>query len=72
MPELLEATARHGVTDLPLIGGMVHDMVACNDVPAGVRASVRKISVGGAPTPMESKRRLAALFPACRADVARG
>jgi acyl-CoA synthetase (AMP-forming)/AMP-acid ligase II len=60
---VLEATARHGVTDLPLIGGMVHDMVGCNDVPAGVRASVRKISVGGAPTPMESKRRLAALFP---------
>jgi len=60
---VLEATARHGVTDLPLIGGMVHDVVALNDVPAAARTSVRKISVGGAPTPMESKRRLAALFP---------
>jgi fatty-acyl-CoA synthase len=32
-------------------------------VPAAVRARVRKISVGGAPTPMESKRRLIELFP---------
>jgi acyl-CoA synthetase (AMP-forming)/AMP-acid ligase II len=42
---------------------MVHDVAALSDVPAAARASVRKISVGGAPTPMESKRRLAALFP---------
>jgi acyl-CoA synthetase (AMP-forming)/AMP-acid ligase II len=60
---VLDATARHAITDLPLIGGMVHDVVRLDDVPAVARASVRKISVGGAPTPMESKRRLAELFP---------
>jgi acyl-CoA synthetase (AMP-forming)/AMP-acid ligase II len=60
---VLETAARHAVTDLPLIGGMVHDVVALDAVPAAVRASVRKISVGGAPTPMASKRRLVELFP---------
>jgi acyl-CoA synthetase (AMP-forming)/AMP-acid ligase II len=60
---VLETTARHAITDLPLIGGMVHDVVRLGDVPAAARRSVRKISVGGAPTPMESKRRLVELFP---------
>jgi acyl-CoA synthetase (AMP-forming)/AMP-acid ligase II len=60
---VLEAVERCGITDLPLIGGMVHDVVRLADVPAAARASVRKISVGGAPTPMESKRRLVELFP---------
>jgi acyl-CoA synthetase (AMP-forming)/AMP-acid ligase II len=60
---LLALAERHAVTDLPLIGGMVHDVVGLAAVPAAVRATVRKISVGGAPTPMESKRRLADLFP---------
>jgi acyl-CoA synthetase (AMP-forming)/AMP-acid ligase II len=60
---VLEATAHHAITDLPLIGGMVHDVVGLASVPVAARASVRKISVGGAPTPMESKRRLAELFP---------
>ena len=60
---VLETTARHAITDLPLIGGMVHDVVRLADVPVAARASVRKISVGGAPTPMESKRRLVNLFP---------
>jgi fatty-acyl-CoA synthase len=60
---VLDATARHAITDLPLIGGMVHDVVRLDEVPPGARASVRKISVGGAPTPMDSKRRLAELFP---------
>jgi len=60
---LLDATARHGITDLPLIGGMVFDVVAMAEVPADVRRTVRKVSVGGAPTPMESKRTLARIFP---------
>src|SRR5688572_25828284 len=60
---VLETAERDGITDLPLIGGMVHDVVRLDAVPAAVRARVRKISVGGAPTPMESKRRLIELFP---------
>jgi acyl-CoA synthetase (AMP-forming)/AMP-acid ligase II len=60
---VLELAERHAITDLPLIGGMVHDVVRLGDVPSAVRASVRKISVGGAPTPMDSKRRLVELFP---------
>lgn len=59
---VLASAERWGVTDLPLIGGMVFDVVARTELPAAVRASVQKVSVGGAPTPMESKRRLAALF----------
>src|SRR5262245_8970618 len=59
---VLASAERWGVTDLPLIGGMVFDVIARSDVPVSVRRSVTKVSVGGAPTPMESKRRLAALF----------
>ena len=59
---VLASAERWGVTDLPLIGGMVFDVIERTDVPAAVRRSVQKVSVGGAPTPMESKRRLAALF----------
>jgi acyl-CoA synthetase (AMP-forming)/AMP-acid ligase II len=59
---VLAAAERWGVTDLPLIGGMVFDVIERTDVPESVRRTVRKVSVGGAPTPMESKRRLAALF----------
>src|SRR5262249_61327191 len=47
---------------LPLIGGMVFDVIARPDVPEIVRHTVEKVSVGGAPTPMDSKRRLASLF----------
>jgi acyl-CoA synthetase (AMP-forming)/AMP-acid ligase II len=64
---VLASVERWRVTDLPLIGGMVFDVIDRADVPAAVRQSVRKVSVGGAPTPMESKRRLAALFD--RAEV---
>jgi acyl-CoA synthetase (AMP-forming)/AMP-acid ligase II len=60
---VLEQTERFGITDLPLIGGMVHDVVALGEMPAAVRRSLRKISVGGAPTPMTSKRRLIELLP---------
>jgi acyl-CoA synthetase (AMP-forming)/AMP-acid ligase II len=59
---VLEATERFGVTDLPLIGGMVFDVVALDRVPDAVRRTVRKVSVGGAPTPMPSKQALATLF----------
>jgi fatty-acyl-CoA synthase len=53
---------RFGVTDLPLIGGMVFDVVSRGDVPEKVRRTVRKVTVGGAPTPMAAKRELARLF----------
>ena len=60
---VLEAVARHGVTDLPLIAGMVFGLVERGAVPAAVRKSVRKVSVGGAATPMDAKRKLAEIFP---------
>src|SRR5207244_20472 len=53
---VLEAVERHGISDLSLIGGMVFDVVQAGSVPAAVRQTVRKVSVGGAPTPMEAKR----------------
>jgi acyl-CoA synthetase (AMP-forming)/AMP-acid ligase II len=59
---VLDATARFAVTDLPLIGGMVFDVVALDRLPDAVRRGVRKVSVGGAPTPMPSKEALGALF----------
>src|SRR5438445_1492851 len=58
----LEAVERFGVTDLTLIGGMVFDMLALGEIPRAVRLSVEKVSVGGAPTPMDAKRALARLF----------
>ena len=58
----LDAVERFGVTDLTLIGGMVFDMLALGQIPAAVRRTVEKVSVGGAPTPMEAKRALARLF----------
>ena len=63
LPSLLDAVERFRITDLPLIGGMVFDVVAMSSIPDRVRASVEKVSVGGAPTPMEAKHSLAALFP---------
>ena len=62
LPALLDAVERHGVTDLPLIGGMTFEMVAMGGVPDAVRRTVQKVSVGGAPTPMSTKRQLAELF----------
>jgi acyl-CoA synthetase (AMP-forming)/AMP-acid ligase II len=59
---LLASVERWGVTDLPLIGGMVFDVVARGDVPAAVRRSVRKVTVGGAPTPMAAKHALRRIF----------
>lgn len=62
VPALLETVERTGITDLPLIGGMVFDVVSLGEVPAAVRRSVRKVSVGGAPTPMGAKHELARIF----------
>jgi acyl-CoA synthetase (AMP-forming)/AMP-acid ligase II len=58
----LEAAERFAATDLPLIGGMVFDVVSLGRIPAAVARTVRKVSVGGAPTPMASKRALRDLF----------
>ena len=69
---VLDAAERFAATDLPLIGGMVFDVVSGGAVPAGVRRTVRKVSVGGAPTPMASKRALAALFDAAEIIEAYG
>ena len=62
LPSLLESVERWAITDLPLIGGMVFEVVALGDVPAAVRRSVRKVTVGGAPTPMAAKRELRRIF----------
>jgi len=59
---VLQQVERFGVTDLPLIGGMVFDVVERGALPAATRASVAKVSVGGAATPMEAKRALAGIF----------
>lgn len=59
---VLESVERFGITDLPLIGGMVFEVVALGDVPAALRRTVRKVTVGGAPTPMGAKRELARIF----------
>jgi len=60
---VLEAVARFGITDLPLMAGMVFTLVERGKVPARVRKSVAKVSVGGAATPMDAKRKLAEIFP---------
>ncbi len=62
LPALLESVERFGITDLPLFGGMVFEMVAMGEVPAAVRRTVRKVSVGGAPTPMGAKHELGRMF----------
>jgi len=59
---LLEALPRHGITDLPLVGGMLFDLLALKHIPAAVRRSVEKVSVGGATTPLAAKCRLARMF----------
>jgi len=59
---MLDAVERFGITDLPLIGGMVFDVVARGSLPPAVRHRVGKVTVGGAATPMEAKRALARVF----------
>ncbi len=61
--ELLEAVERYGITDLTLIGGMVHDVVALGSLPESIQQRVRKVTVGGTATPMADKRALRELFP---------
>src|SRR5262249_24495777 len=72
VPALLEAVQRLGITALPLIGGMVFDVVATRAVPAAVWHTVRKVSVGGAPTPMDAKRALGDIFSAAEIIEAYG
>ncbi|GIW45748.1 MAG: fatty-acid--CoA ligase [Candidatus Binatia bacterium] len=67
LEEILWAAARYGITDLTLIGGMVADVVARGRVPAPVEERVRKVSVGGAFTPMDAKSSLREIFP--RAEI---
>jgi acyl-CoA synthetase (AMP-forming)/AMP-acid ligase II len=62
LPAVFEAVERFGVTDLPLIGGMVFDVIQPGAVPDAVASRIRKVSVGGAPTPMEAKRALGRIF----------
>jgi len=59
---VLDAVERFGITDVPLIAGMVFDIVKLGSVPASTRRTIRKVSVGGAATPMEAKRQLAMTF----------
>jgi acyl-CoA synthetase (AMP-forming)/AMP-acid ligase II len=59
---VLEAVERHAISDLTLIGGMVFDVTRLGSVPGAVQRSLRKVTVGGAATPMESKRALAEIF----------
>jgi acyl-CoA synthetase (AMP-forming)/AMP-acid ligase II len=59
---MLEAVARYGITDLPLIAGMVFSVVELGAIPAATRATVEKVSVGGAATPMDAKHALARIF----------
>jgi fatty-acyl-CoA synthase len=59
---VFDAIECFGITDVPLIAGMVADIVAVRDIPAAVRRSVEKVSVGGAATSMQDKRALNAIF----------
>jgi acyl-CoA synthetase (AMP-forming)/AMP-acid ligase II len=60
---VLDAVEREQITDLPLIAGMVYDVLALRAIPGKVRRSLEKVTVGGAATPMRAKRRLARIFP---------
>lgn len=60
---LFWAVERYGITDLTLIGGMVFDVTRQGSVPPAVRERVRKVSVGGAFTPMSAKEALREIFP---------
>jgi acyl-CoA synthetase (AMP-forming)/AMP-acid ligase II len=64
---VLEQAERFRITDLPLIGGMVFDVVSRGSVSRTVRRCVEKVSVGGAATPMDAKRALAGIFE--RAEI---
>ncbi|HYD50384.1 MAG TPA: AMP-binding protein [Terriglobales bacterium] len=59
---VLAAIERHRVTDLPLIAGMVLSFLELGRIAERRRRSLRKVSIGGAPTTMAAKRQLAELF----------
>jgi acyl-CoA synthetase (AMP-forming)/AMP-acid ligase II len=59
---VLDTVRRHAITDLTLIAGMVFDVTRLGNIPEATRRSVEKVTVGGAPTPMDSKRALAEIF----------
>lgn len=59
---VLEAVARYSISDVSLIAGMVFDVIQLRTVPAAVRRAVKKVTVGGAATPMAAKRELARIF----------
>lgn len=59
---VLDAVRRHQISDVSLIGGMVFDITRLGSVPEKTRRSIRKVTVGGTVTPMESKRALADIF----------
>ena len=65
---VLEFVERYAITDLPLIAGMVFDVVALKEIPHVIRRSVEKVSVGGAATPMVAKQELAASSMAPRSS----
>jgi len=59
---VLDAVQRAGITDLPLVAGMVFDVVGLKQIPYAVRRTIEKVSVGGAATPLSAKRELAQIF----------
>lgn len=70
--DLLAGVEQYGITDLTLIGGMVHEVVSTGSLPDTLRTCVRKVTVGGAATPMADKRALRELFPAAEIIEAYG
>lgn len=60
--DVLDSIARWRVTDVPLIAGMVFSLLEHPGLEPATLQCVRKVSVGGAATPMASKRRLSQLF----------
>jgi len=65
-----DALRRHRITDLPLVPAMVGPLLA--EPTIGEASSVRKVTVGSATTPMETKRRLAERFPGAEVIEAYG
>ena len=59
---LIEAIGQHHISDLSLIAGMVSDFLGATEDAQLDFPSLRKISVGGAPTALSQKRKLAKLF----------
>ncbi|MGH7856538.1 MAG: class I adenylate-forming enzyme family protein, partial [Candidatus Binatia bacterium] len=58
---LFSLLADHGITDLPLVPAMVAPLLDRGSLPSGL--GLRKVTVGSALTPMETKLALAERFP---------